>query len=44
MGYAARPENVMKCLRAFSEVLRSSGLDADGAEAEKAAQAVLQAG
>jgi alanine-glyoxylate transaminase/serine-glyoxylate transaminase/serine-pyruvate transaminase len=44
MGYAARPENVVKCLRAFSEVLGDAGVDVAGDEAEKAAQAILQAG
>jgi alanine-glyoxylate transaminase/serine-glyoxylate transaminase/serine-pyruvate transaminase len=44
MGYAARPENVVKCLRAFSEVLGDAGVDVVGDETEKAALAVLQAG
>ena len=44
MGYAARPENVVKCLRSFAKALGESGANVSGDEAEKAARAVLQAG
>ena len=42
MGHASRPENVVTCLRAFSEVLGDSGVDVAAGAAERAALAVLQ--
>ena len=44
MGYASRPDNVMKCLGAFAEVLGSCGFSAAGGDAEAAARAVLGSG
>ncbi len=42
MGHASRPENVMKCLRAFATVLGGSGLEISADAAERAAQTVLR--
>jgi alanine-glyoxylate transaminase/serine-glyoxylate transaminase/serine-pyruvate transaminase len=41
MGYASRPENVVKCLRAFAGVLAASGHTVSGDDAVRAALAAL---
>jgi alanine-glyoxylate transaminase/serine-glyoxylate transaminase/serine-pyruvate transaminase len=41
MGYACRPENVVKCLRAFAEVLGADVVTASADEAEAKAREVL---
>lgn len=42
MGYASRPENVAKCIRAFATILADSGMPVSSSEAEDAAREVLQ--
>jgi alanine-glyoxylate transaminase / serine-glyoxylate transaminase / serine-pyruvate transaminase len=44
MGYSARRDNVMLCLRALAEVMAGMGLAADGSAAQAAAQAVYAQG